>query len=295
MCWNRLMCPSGECNLMFRVAKMGVDDFPFAVQLANTMDWNMAVEDFEFAAKLEPEGCFVLFHDSERVGIATCVSYGRVGWFGNLVVKEAYRRKGAGALLVKSAIKYLQRTGAETIGLYAYPHLIGFYKRFGFKPDVDYLVFQGKVASPLTGETVQLQKTKKQDTPAIIDFDSQCFGANRRKLLEPILRDPDNLCYMAVDAKGIAGYCAATVYAETAGIGPLMCRRNCGGAVALLQTVLGKLKNYDVVICAPTEETALVEGLFKAGLQEKFRATRMFLGNAAAKGCTYIAESLERG
>jgi hypothetical protein len=30
-------------------------------------------------------------------------------------------------------------------------------------------------------------------------------------------------------------------------------------------------------------------------LQEKFRVTRMFLGNAAAKGCTYIAESLERG
>jgi GNAT superfamily N-acetyltransferase len=289
------MCQRGECNPMFHVEKMRVDDFPFSVQLANTMNWNMAVEDFEFAAKLEPDGCFVLFNGSERVGIATCVGFGKVGWFGNLVVKEAYRRRGAGALLVKSAIKYLQHTGAETIGLYAYPHLIGFYKRFGFKPDVDYLVLQGKATSLVTGDTTQTQKAKKQDTPAIIDFDSQCFGANRRKLLEPILCDTDNLCYMAVDAKGIAGYCAATVYAETAGIGPLMCRRNCGGAVALLQTVLGKLKNYDVVICAPTEETALLEVLFKAGLQEKFRATRMFLGNAAAKGCTYIAESLERG
>jgi ribosomal protein S18 acetylase RimI-like enzyme len=275
---------------------MRVDDFLFAVQLANTMGWNMALEDFRFTTKLEPNGCFVLFHGLECAGIATCVSFGKVGWFGNLVVKEACRRRGAGSLLVKNAIEYLKSTGVKTIGLYAYPHLIEFYKRFGFKADVDYLVLQGKVVSPLTGETRQLQKAKKQDIPAIIDFDSQCFGANRRKLLEPILRDRGNLCFMAVDNREIAGYCAATVYEKTAGVGPLMCRRNHGGvAVALLQTVLGKLKNHDAFICVPTEETALLEVLYKAGLQEKFRVTRMFLGPAAAKGCTYMAESLERG
>jgi hypothetical protein len=32
---------------MFYVKKVKVDDFSFAVQLANTMNWNMAVEDFE--------------------------------------------------------------------------------------------------------------------------------------------------------------------------------------------------------------------------------------------------------
>jgi len=290
------MCQSGECSFMFRVAKMRIDDFIFAVQLANTMGWNMAVADFEFAAKLEPEGCFVLFNGSERVGIATCVGFGRVGWFGNLIVKEACRRRGAGALLVQSAVEYLKSTGAETIGLYAYPHLVGFYKRFGFKADVDYLALHGKVVSPLIGEAARLQKATKQDIRAIVDFDSQCFGANRKKLLEPILRDKDNLCCIAVDNHEITGYCTATVYAETAGVGPLMCHQNRGdAAVALLETVLSKLKNHDIFTCAPTEETALLEVLFKAGLQEKFRVTRMFLGPAVAKGGTYMAESLERG
>jgi len=290
------MCQSEENNLMFHVEKMRVVDFQFAVQLANTMDWNMAVEDFEFATKLEPGGCFVTFRGSERAGIATCVSFGRIGWFGNLVVAEAQRRRGAGALLVQTAIGYLQSRGAETIGLYAYPYLIGFYKRFGFKPDVDYLVLQGKTASPVTAETAQLQKAKKQDASAIIDFDSQCFGANRKKLLEPILLDKDNLCYVAFDNHGVAGYCAATVYSETAAIGPLMCHRNRGDAtVALLQTVLSKVEHRDVFICVPSEEKALLNLLFNAGLKEKFRVTRMFLGNTTAKGCTYIAESLERG
>jgi GNAT superfamily N-acetyltransferase len=281
---------------MFRVEKMRVDDFPFAVQLANTMDWDMVVEDFEFAVELEPEGCFMLLHGSERAGVTTCVSYGRVGWFGNLVVGEAFRRRGAGAFLVRHAITYLKGVGVETVGLYAYPHLIGFYGQFGFKADVDFLVFQGKAVSAVAGETWQLRRAKKQDIPALIDFDSGCFGACRRKLLEPMLRDEDNLCYMAVDEHGITGYCAATVYAKAAGIGPLMCRRNRGGAaVALLQAVLGSVGNREVFICVPAEEKNLLEMLSKAGLQEKFCVTRMFLGPAAAKGCKYVAESLERG
>jgi ribosomal protein S18 acetylase RimI-like enzyme len=281
---------------MFRVEKMEVDDFLFAVQLANTMDWNMTLEDFEFMAKLEPKGCFVLFHGSERVGIATSVSFGKVGWFGNLIVKEDYRKKGAGAFLVKHAIKYLKSTGVETIGLYAYPHLIGFYKNFGFKPDVDFLVFQGKAVSSVTEGTLQLREAKKQDIPALMDFDCQCFGSHRKKLLEPILLNTGNLCYISTDSHGVIGYCAAKVYEEMAEIGPLICRQNrVDVAVVLLKTMLGKLRNLDVFTCVPTEETALLEILFKAGFRGNFRVTRMFLGPAVAKNCTYIAESLERG
>jgi ribosomal protein S18 acetylase RimI-like enzyme len=281
---------------MFHVEEMEVDDFLFAVQLANTMDWNMAVEDFEFMAKLEPKGCFVLFHGSERVGIATSVSFGKVGWFGNLIVKEGYRKKGAGAFLVKHAVDYLKSTGVETTGLYAYPQLIEFYKNFGFKPDVDFLVFQGKAVSSVTEGTLQLREAKKQDIPALIDFDCQCFGAHRKKLLEPILLNAGNLCYVSVDNHEIIGYCAAKVYDEMAELGPLLCRQNrVDIAVTLLKTILGKLRNLDVFTCVPTEETTLLETLFKAGFRENFRVTRMFLGPAVAKNCTYIAESLERG
>ena len=93
----------------------------------------MAPEDFQFMTQLEPEGCFVLFDDSKPIGIATCISYGKVGWFGNLIVKEEYRSKGAGSLLVKHAINYLHGKGVETIGLYAYPNLIKFYGNLGFR------------------------------------------------------------------------------------------------------------------------------------------------------------------
>ncbi|HUT16793.1 MAG TPA: GNAT family N-acetyltransferase [Acidobacteriota bacterium] len=273
---------------------MQADDFPFAVQLANTMNWNMAVENFEFMVKLEPEGCFVLFHGQERLGICTSVSFGKVGWFGNLVVKGGYRREGAGSLLVKHTIDYLTNKGVETIGLYAYPHLISFYERFGFEPDIDFLVLQGKAVFLPTEGIVR--KAKKQDVPEVIDFDSQCFGANRKKLLEPILLDTGNLCYISTENNEITGYVAAKVYDTMAEVGPLVCHANhVEAAVVLLKTILSRLNGLAVSMCIPKKETALLNMLSKAGFREDFRVARMFLGAAVAKDCIYMAESLERG
>jgi GNAT superfamily N-acetyltransferase len=279
---------------MFHVEKMKTDDFPFAVQLANTMNWNMAVEDFEFMMKLEPQGSFVLFHGSERLGICTSVSFEKVGWFGNLVVKGGYRKEGAGSLLVKHAIDYLKNKGVETVGLYAYPHLISFYESLGFEPDIDFLVLQGK-ASLLPTEGA-VRKAKQQDAPEVIDFDSQCFGANRNKLLEPILLDTGNLCYISTENEGIAGYVAAKVYGPMAEVGPLICHANYVEAAAvLLKTILSRLNGLAVSMCIPKKEAALLNMLSKAGFREDFGLVRMFLGPAVAKNCIYMAESLERG
>jgi len=279
---------------MFHVEKMKADDFPFAVQLANTMNWNMAVEDFEFTMKLEPQGSFVLFHGSERLGICTSVSFGRVGWFGNLIVKGGYRRGGAGSLLVRHVIDYLKNKSVETIGLYAYPHLVSFYERFGFEPDIDFLVLQGKAGLLPTEGAVR--KAKKQDVPEVIDFDSQCFGANRKKLLKPILLDTGNLCYISTENDGIAGYVAAKVYGTMAEVGPLICHANhVEAAVVLLKTILSRLNGLAVSMCIPKKEAALLNMLAKAGFREDFGVVRMFLGSAVAKNCIYMAESLERG
>jgi ribosomal protein S18 acetylase RimI-like enzyme len=279
---------------MFHVEKMKAGDFPFAVQLANTMNWNMTVEDFEFTMKLEPQGSFVLFQGSERLGICTSVSFGKVGWFGNLVVKGGYRREGAGSLLVRHAIDYLKNKGVETIGLYAYPHLFSFYESFGFESDIDFLVLQGKAGLLPTEGAVR--KAKLQDVPEVIDFDSQCFGVNRKKLLEPILLSTGNLCYIATENEGIAGYVAAKVYGTMAEVGPLICHaRHVEAAVILLKTILSRLIGLAVSMYVPKKESALLNMLSKAGFREDFGVVRMFLGPAVAKNCICMAESLERG
>jgi GNAT superfamily N-acetyltransferase len=279
---------------MFQVKPMRASDFPFATKLANTVDWNMATEDFQFMTNLEPAGCFVAFHGRERVGISTSVSFGKVGWFGNLIVKEEYRNLGVGTLLVNHAVSYLKSRGVETIGLYAYPNLTRFYSNLGFRLDEDFSVLCAETLGSLTSQA--LPSVRKPQTRAIEELDNRCFGGDRKKLLESIIFEEGNLSYFKSEGNEMVGYVAATVYQKMAWVGPLICREGkVDVAVALLRAVLANLAGKSVYTVLPKKETILVNMLFSAGFKKDFSVSRMFLGQAVAKNCIYMAESLERG
>jgi GNAT superfamily N-acetyltransferase len=279
---------------MFRVKKMSEEDFEFAVQITDQMDWNLTVADFEFMVELEPNGCFVLLENSERIGLATTVTFGTVGWFGNLIVSESHRRKGAGSRLVKHSVKYLTNKNVRTIGLYAYVDKIPFYKKLGFGYDSEFTVLKGK-GSSLQAESV-VRKAKKQDLQEIIEFDRCCFGASRRKLLEPVILDKDNLCYVSVEGEHMVGYVVGKVYRQMGEIGPLICQRQSEDvAINLLRTVLSRLEGYEVSMYVSTKESVVLDTLSKLGFTEDFRVARMFFGSPILKDCISAAESLERG
>ena len=279
---------------MFQVKPMRPEDFSFATELANTMNWNMAPEDFQFITQLEPEGCFVLFEDSKPMGIATCISYGKVGWFGNLIVKEEIHHKGAGSLLVEHAIDYLQGKGVETIGLYAYPNLLDFYGKLGFKTDEDFVVLHTQTLNFLS--KVTLPKIGKRNFQDVAKFDGECFGGDRTKLLESIILEEGNLGFYVSKGEEVVGYVAATVYEAMAWLGPLICQEgNVDTAITMVNAVLAKLTGKSVYVGLPEKETALVQTLSAGGFQEDFSVVRMFFGPIVARNCIYLAESLERG
>ena len=280
--------------LMFQVKTMRARDYAFATQLANTMNWNMATEDFQFMASLEPKGCFVLFDGVKRVGIATCISYGKVGWFGNLIVQEDYRHRGAGSNLVTHAIDYLHDNGVQTIGLYAYPNLTCFYGELGFKFDEDFSVLNMERSDYIPAKI--LPTIGRKEFFSIIKFDNQCFGGDRKKLLESIILEKDNANYYFSDSTGLIGYVAATIYETMAWIGPLVCQKTRNEVANLLvEASLTKMGGKSVYAVASKKEVALLELFFSLGFREEFFVSRMFLGEKPVRNCIYLAESLERG
>ena len=271
-------------------------DFHFATSLANTMNWNMAVADFEFNKHLEPDGCLVLETDSKSIGLATCIGYGQVGWFGNLVVDEGYRQRGAGTQLVQHAISYLRTKGVTTVGLYAYPHLVDFYESIGFLGSTDFVVLKADEVAASNESNGNLKLFEEQELCSLTDFDGNCFGAKRKKLLEQILRNTANICYISDEDSEVTGFIAAKVYDKAAEVGPLLCQRNkAKTAVTLLKTLLKRLDGIEAYLYLPASETALLNVATNAGFIEKFRLKRMLLGPEVAKNCIYSAESLERG
>jgi GNAT superfamily N-acetyltransferase len=279
---------------VFHVKNMSGADFEFAIRISDQMGWGLAEPDFEFMMELEPRGCFVLFEDSERVGIATTVSFGNIGWFGNLVVSENKRNQGAGSLLVRHAQNYLTEKRVKTVGLYAYTERIPFYKRLGFECDSKFIVLKGKGFSSTVGPDIR--KAEKQDVAEIVTVDQSCFGASRKKMLEPIFMDNDNLCVVSVEDEEISGYTIAKVYRGVAELGPLVCKtKRATTAVDLLRAALNELDGLEVSMSVSEKETAILSMLMEAGFHEAFRVTKMFNGPSVTQDCVLIAESLERG
>jgi ribosomal protein S18 acetylase RimI-like enzyme len=280
---------------MFNVRRMSTEDIEFAVRITDTMNWNSTEQDFKFMMQLEPEGCFILMHDTVKIGITTTVSFGEVGWIGNVIIDESYRRKGAGRTIMEYAINHLKSRGAKTIGLYSYKDKVDFYAQFGFKQDWEFTILNGKAFSS-HADTANIKKAGKTETQKIVDFDSFHFGASRKKLLEKIVDTEGNLCYCHVENGEILGYIMAKVYDHYAEIGPLICRRESGkAAINLLTTMLNKLGDCEVSMCLPKSEENIINMLLDAGFKESFNVVRMFFGQLVFKDCIYIAESLERG
>ncbi len=279
---------------MQQVRTMRPKDYRFATDLANTMDWNMAPEDFQFMASLEPNGCFVAWEGGHRVGVATCISYGEVGWFGNLIVKEESRNHGTGSLLVSHAINYLRDKGVETIGLYAYPNLKHFYNKRGFQHDKDFSVLHAETTRQFPPP--EMPNVDSHNISEIASFDCSCFGANRQRLLQSIVLEEGNLSYCLTDRGETIGYIASTVYESMAWLGPLVCKENSfDAAVSLLKAALARLEGKSAFAVTAKNENALNSMLFRVGFREDFYVSRMFLGSAKGKNCIYMAESLERG
>jgi len=280
--------------ITFHVKTMSREDFPFAVAITDHMGWGLSEQDFEFSVELEPEGCFVLFDDSERIGLATTVNFGKVAWFGNLIVNENKRNRGAGSVLVTHALEYLKSRNVKTVGLYAYMERIPFYRRLGFKSDSEFLVLRGKGFSS-EAKTIARRATT-EDMNRIVDFDLSCFGASRRKMLEPIISDTDNLCYVTSENNEVSGYAVAKVFRGMAELGPMVCRKGkINLAIELLKTLMNRLQAMEISLFAPAKETSIISTLANAGFKETFRVQRMFFGPSIMSGCTYMAESLERG
>jgi hypothetical protein len=272
---------------------MSARDYGFAVDLANTMNWHMSAEDFGFNQFLEPKGCLILFNDSIPVGIASCVSFGKVGWFGNLVVKQEWRGQGVGRLLLEHAICYLQGKGVESIGLYAYPEFREFYSKFGFKKDIDLSVmYSNHLHAIRASSKVECQA----DFSVLGGFDSEFFGTDRSRLLKGILQEKTSVCHVSFRGEDVVGYVLAKVYGNLAEVGPLVCRSDKSDvALELLKAALRGLINKSVMLYVPQNQSVFEEFLLSVGFRKSFSVSRMFLGKSKIQNYIHLAESLERG
>jgi GNAT superfamily N-acetyltransferase len=273
---------------------MEARDVPRSVALTDLMNWGFEEEDFFFMMELEPRGCFVALKDDEVIGVVTSISFGSVGWIGNVIVSPEERRRGAGATLVSEALNHLKAEGVTAIGLYAYRNVIPFYESLGFKADRDFSwLMCGNVS--WIGES--MPELDSRDLEVVMEFDEQCFGASRKRLLETIYNSPQGICGAILDDGKPISYLMATKSSTSAEIGPWICMPGREEEGFHLFRSFGKaLHGLEAHVGVPSDRSDVINFLSSLGFAEDFPVVRMFHGPVPPdRNCALAMESLERG
>ena len=195
-------------------------DFNFIIGLASLENIKYSKKDLKRIIDFEPEGCFIAVDGEQRLGIVTTITYGNVGWIGNLLVEKSTRRRGTGTKLVKEALEYMQRKDVKIPKLYCFPNRVAFYRRLGFKTEINVQVMVGKGRKISFSEVDKLSEDKLDE---IFLLDKKIFGADRSRLLYKLHQEFPKNCFTACHKKKLVGYIMANGSEDEYELGPWVC------------------------------------------------------------------------
>ena len=182
------------------------------------------------------------------VATTSAIAAGPVGVVGNVMVREDYRRRGLGRVIMDAAVEWMRARGVRGVLLDATPAGRPLYAGMGF-----YGVERSYYAWGLLRELDRTalrrlatghaaHRVPSSDLPRVATLDEQAFGGDRLPLISSLLREPGATLYLAQDFGGTpTGFLVARpVEVPRAGlrVGPWVAREP-AAAAALLDAALG--------------------------------------------------------
>jgi ribosomal protein S18 acetylase RimI-like enzyme len=274
---------------------MTVEDIPFVIEITERESWDYSEDDIRVMMELEPRGCFVVEIDDERVGMLTTVSYGRIAWIGNVVVRSDKRGLHLGTKLIKHAVSYLKKEGVEIIGGYSYLDAFSFYERIGFRHSFRVGKYSGMTfTSPHRGsKTIQ-----NKDLGEIVEVDKKYYPGDRADILGISASSQPDFFLWAGNG-GVQGYITGFSSPKACEIGPWICDpARPDLAEDLLLDCFSALGEKKTSLVVPTENKKAIQIVEEHGLTKDFEVIGMFYETDESKmdrRGIFAAGSLEMG
>lgn len=165
-------------------------DLDFSVKLTHDEHWFYTHLELGRMLELDPEGSFVFEDHGKRLGFITTVSYGRTGVIGHLIVSRDARRRKIGETLLKEAVAYLERRGADSIMLYSSGDGQKLYSRHGFTVRQPALVLHTRLEKEhVAARRGGCDPMTSKDLSSVIEMDKELFGDDRSRIMKVVFRD----------------------------------------------------------------------------------------------------------
>jgi ribosomal protein S18 acetylase RimI-like enzyme len=243
------------------------EDLDFCTSLAQSVGWiSQDKVVFEIFRGKDPNGYFIAEMGGEPAGVIIATSYGKPGYLGTLIVKEAYRGKGLGRDLLLHAIQYLKSGGTESIFLDAAPKAIPLYLRHGFQSISATLRFDGfSISHPHP----RVRPMVQTDLPVVFQLDKIAFGADRSYFLEKRFQLWPKACVVFQNEGKVVGFITGRNFSGGIAVGPWIVTDEVENPLSMLQA-LSLFSGESILHMSVLESNpAAVKLLLDSGFKER--------------------------
>lgn len=253
-----------------QLRQLDFDGLQTLVQWAEQEGWNPGPYDAQVFWATDPDGFVGYFIGEELIAGGSIVSYGgRFGFMGFFIVKPEFRSHGIGQKLwMERRNRLLGRLQPHAaIGMDGVVAMQDFYRKGGFE-----LAFRDeryeRAGEKFELET-QLSPVDINDFPAILTYDTACFGLERPQFLKPWLEMPESYAFKYVENGLFKGFTVLRKAGKGYKIGPLFAD-NSKAAEALYKACLNAVSGESVFLDIPVNNPDAV------ALVEKYKAVYVF-------------------
>ena len=267
-----------------KIRHLQLSDIPGAMQLVLAEGWNQTEKDWDILIGNSQNVCFAAIADNQLVGTATAINYANiVSWIGMVLVDKKFRGQGISKLLLNSMFDELKL--CKSIKLDATPAGQPVYKKLEFADEytISRMVNSSFAGLPNIDFENNIQQIQQKDISAIIEFDKQTFGADRKQLIHGLIKDfPEKSCVQKEGNK-IVGFALGRQGNRHHQIGPVSALSDFA-AKQLITKALHDLKGESIVIDILDNKPELQLWLKSIGFEKQRYFTRMFLKNNESPG-----------
>lgn len=202
---------------------MGREDIHYALSLINNEGWNYTSEEIERMLNLDPGGSF-LYGGKPPQAVVTCVTYGRTGVIGHLVVSQSARGQKIGRVMLEKALDYCDNQGADSVLLYATDEGARLYEKFGFRTlRRTHCTFANIIENAPSPNASICELVRPDDTDEILEIDSRLFGDDRTKLMRMLLSEFPRHSFKIERGGKIVGFALGRTTSLGFDFGPWVC------------------------------------------------------------------------
>lgn len=208
---------------------------------------------------------FIACQNEQIVGVGNVLINGDVGWLGNIIVPEAFRRQGIGFAITEFMIQRLKEIGCQTQLLIATRMGEKLYEKLGFETSSYYHFYRHKFL--ILPELKTICQATSGEFSEILALDRIVTGENRQKFLSRFLNSA------WIDKNPVSGKVEG-YFLPDFGNGFIAGINNEAG-LRLLQF---KHAQFDRIEVVPEQNSVARQFLLNHGFIEYMKAPRMVLG-----------------